>query len=505
MSQLAKSTIIVSVLSTVGIIFSFYTNILIAAKFGAGFEMDAYLAAISFPAYIVTILSGVIGITFIPVFAEYKANNPEKAWSVVNSVINLVGVLLLVIMIGIALFSYQVMKVSAPGFSDSMIDLSSTLLRWYVPVIFFMIMNEMFASIYYSHNQFFIPMLNKIISPSITIVYLILFSLSLSITSLVLATLTGSIVQFIILAYGIYRNPDFAYRFQPTFYDDGVKKVFLLMAPLLVGMLVYKIVPLFDRMILSSLPSGSISYLNYAGKLQSSMVQIIASSFSIPIYPVLAALSAKRNWLQLKETLSKIIKIIIFVSLPFAVFFAIGGESIIRILFQRGVFTHSDTVFVYHAFSLYMVSVPVVAIGGVVSQGLYVLQDTKTPVLVGFIETALYVGLCFLLLPYFNYLSIPIAYGLYFTFSVVTLGLIFRRKLGLGGGAGLFRSVTLNVLLSVCIGLFYYSSLPLYSGSDIIVIVICGICTITYFGLSILFKNKEAQTIWNKFYDLVYH
>ena len=505
MGKLVKSTITVLFLSAIGYLLTFCTNILIAKIFGAGFEMDSYLVAIGIPSYVVTILSGTLSITFIPVFAEYKSSNPIKAWSIVNSIINLAFICLILLSLVVIFFSYSIIKVAAPGFSAENLGLSSNLLKWYAPVILFVVMNELFASIYYSHDMFFVPMLNKIVSPLVMIVFLFLFSSSLSVFTLVIATLCGALLQFFVLALGIFHNPIFSYSFQPSLYNAGVKKVLLLMAPLIIGMLVYKILPVFDRMILSSLPQGSISHLNYANKLQSSMIQIIATSFSIPIFPLLASISAEKKWVQLKEMMSKIIRIMIFVSLPFAIYFAIAGESIIRVLFQRGAFTSDDTIFVYRAFVLYMISLPVVAIGGVVSQGLYVLQDTKTPVIVGFVETALYIGLCFLLLPYLHYLAIPISYGFYFTFSVVVLGYIFRNKIGLGGGKALFHSVILNLVLSVTIGGIFWVIIRTIHIADILLLCLCVLFIIIYFGSAKLLHIAEAQTLWEKLYALFFN
>ena len=99
MSKIVKSTIIVSTFSVLGIGLNFCTNIVIAAKFGAGYNMDSHLAAIAFPFYIVTILSGALSITFIPVFAEYKAKDIHTAWSIVNDFVNISGLLLVVVCI----------------------------------------------------------------------------------------------------------------------------------------------------------------------------------------------------------------------------------------------------------------------------------------------------------------------------------------------------------------------------------------------------------------------
>jgi len=496
--SLARSSVVVALFGAVGIVLGLGATVATASVFGASRAMDAYLAAAAIPTYATTILTGALGITFIPVFAEYRHTNPAYAWLTVSAFLNLALIVTAVIVVVGMVFALPIMRAAAPGFAPAEQARAAVMLRVYLPVVIVAVANELLASIYYSHQQFVVPLLNKVIAPSITIAYVVLLAARLDVMSLVIATLTGAILQCAILAVGIARKEEFKFVLTKTLHNEGVKKVVRLMGPLVAGMLIYKVVPVFDRFILSSLPPGSIAEVNYASKLQGAVVQILSGSVSLPVFPALAAIAAEGKWHSLKETMAKVIRLLFFVAVPFAVLLAVLGEPLVKLVYQRGAFSPNDTRAVFLCFALYMASLPVVTIGGVVSQGLYVLQDTRTVALVGVGETVLYIALCFLLVDKFTYLAPPIAYGIYFTVSVVVLGAAVRKRLGLGGGMSLARSCARYATLGIVVGVLALGARVAGARSEAGAIAWFAVLTLAYFGAARAMQSTEANLIWEK-------
>jgi len=496
--SLARSSITVAAFSAGGILLGLGATVITASVFGASRAMDTYLAAAAIPSYVITILTGALGITFIPVFAEYRHTDPQRAWLTVGAFLNLATIVTGIIVAAGMVFALPIIRAAAPGFLPAEHARAAIMLRVYLPVVLVAVVNELLASIYYSHQQFVIPLLNKVIAPGTTIACVLLLGPQLNVMSLVIATLLGAVLQCAILAIGITRNREFEFVLTATWYNEGVKRILLLMGPLITGMLIYKVVPVFDRFILSSLSPGSISNVNYASKLQGAVVQIFSASVALPVFPVLAAIAAEGRRSALKETMSKVIRLLFFVAVPVAVLSVALGEPLVKLVYQRGAFSAEDTRAVFLCFAIYMASLPVVAIGGVVSQGLYVLQDTRTVAIVGLGETALYIVLCFLLIDPFKYLAPPIAYGIYFTVSVLVLGTVFRKRLGLGGGMGLMRSCGRYVALGLVLGVVAVAVRSVSVRSEVGAIAWFGVLALAYLGAARAMKSTEAALILEK-------
>jgi putative peptidoglycan lipid II flippase len=494
--NIARSSIIVTIFTIIGLGLGLFSNIVVAMKFGARTDMDIFLAATTVPLFIISIISGALNFTFIPVFAEYRARGQVEAWKVVSSFINLSLIVSIVLCIAGMAMAEQITRIIVPGFSRNQVVHTTALLRWLLPLIVFTVMNELMASVYYSDNRFVVPSLNKVVSPIITIVYVILFHESLSTKSLALAMLTAALLQATLLATGFLKRQDYHYSFLLDYRHPGVRKILKLMIPLISGMIVYRAVPVFDRYFLSVLPTGSISHIDYAMKFINLIPAVIVSGITISIFPNMAKYSAEDNIHELKSLISKGLRMLFFLSVPAAIFLGIFGKPLIRLAFERGAFVASDTSAVYHAFSLYSMALPAMVIGVVIGQGYYVLKDTMTVAVIGVGEMMIYVVLCYALLQLLGYLAIPMAYAAQFNIGVILSGIILRYKLGNKGGITILRSMGKHLvaaLVPLTIFLLFFRS----NMSDaIMTMVLIPMCFIAYLLISrFVFLTEEAVRI----------
>ena len=490
-----RSTVIVTILNLLSLAMSFVVNLLISYKFGVGFEMDSYWAALTVPSYIVVVLTSVLSFTFIPVFAKYNQENSSEGWYIVNTFICFVGILLIgVIVIGIY-FASNIIHFIAPGFDLKQSTYSCQLLQFYFPIIFFSSLNELVASIFYSNGHFKQPLLNKLINPVITIVFVLLLSKFISVKSLVFANLFGAITQFCIL-WVVGRKKQI-FVFKPNFHlsHPGVKVVFKLMLPLLLSSLIYKFFPIFDTMILSKFPEGSISSINYANRVQSLIGTVIASIFSVQVFSFMSNITAKKDWMELKTNLSFFLRILFFISIPIAVFIFIFGTSVVRLLFERGTFMSEDTIAVSGFLRIYILCLPAVAVGSILSQGIYAMQDTKSVMLVGIFEFVFYVVGCLLLVKSIGSFAIPLVFMINFNLTALIFMIILRKKLKLGGGRGVITTMLKSLGLALVIGIAFYYLNQLLNLADIYIVILLMVGIIMYYLMSLVLKFEESAII----------
>ena len=450
MSSLTKSTITITILNALGTAFAFFSNVVIAGVFGAGLQMDIYLAATTLPFFIISIIGGSLNITFIPVFAEYRSNNDSNIWKVVSSILNLNILFTIILAVIVIIEASPIMHLLAPGFSNEKIEMATILLRWQILIIILAVINELMASIYYSNQRFVVPLLNKIISPSITIIYVLLFHSSMNIKSLVFATITGMLIQTLLLSLRFKKYTNFKYYFDFDYKNPGVIKVFKLMIPLIGGMLFYKIIPLFDRFLASKLPEGNISHLGYSFKIYSQLPAIISAGISLSLFPFLADLASKNDLEGIRNSMSKGIRIMFFISIPFVFIFVLYGYYIIDLIFDRGAFTSYDSLMTSKALTFYILALPMAVMGDIIGKGYYIFQDTITPVIIGIFETFIYFVLAYVFFPKYGFLSMPIAYAIYFNFSCIN-AFVVRKKLGGNGGKTIIISFLKHLLSAIIV------------------------------------------------------
>jgi len=498
MSQVAKSSLIVTSFTVLGLGLGFFSNVVVAKMFGARANMDVFLAATAIPTFITSVLSSSLNFTFIPVFAEYRTKDPQETWKVVSSFMNLgVVVAIALCLVGIT-FAPYIVRLSVPGFTEAKLAHTIVLFRYTLPVIVFVVINELMAGIYYSNGSFVVPSLNKVISPALTMGYVWLFGESLSTKSLVLAILTSMGVQTVLLTLGLLKNREFHYSLVFAFRDPGVLKILKLMGPLLLGLLVYRCGPVLDRFFLSRFPDGVISHIGYATKLIGVLSPVLVSGISLSLFPVMSRHAAEHDMESLKRIMSKGLRMLFFITLPVTCFLGAFGLPLIRLLFERGAFLPADSVAVYRAFWIYLLALPAATLGTVVGQGFYVLQDTRTVALLGVAEMVAYVLLCVVLIPELGSAAIPLAYATYLNvFALITV-LLLRYKLGNRGGAHLMVSMGRHVAAAF-LSLGLVAGVFGLGGTALSALLKTATAFLAYFCISwLIFRSEEAASIYQK-------
>jgi putative peptidoglycan lipid II flippase len=495
MSRLFKNTVYVAIINLFGMALNFILNLVLASQFGISPEMDFYLVAISVPSYIVNILVGSLSVTFIPIFTDQK--NSEDKWNLFRSVLSFAIAAGLLITVFIYLFSNQIILLQSPSLSLEAKDYCSYLLQYYSIIILLTVINEVFSGMFYAEGNFVAPMINRIFGPAITILIVFYYPGQSTAFVIVLATIIGSIAQTGVLIFTFIKS---GYKLEtglPVF-DKNVKLVFKLMLPLLAGSVFYKFLPVFDRYLLSELPKGSISIISYSQKLLFAITQVIGVVLSMQVFSYMSQLASNSNFEALSALLNLLVRLLLFVTIPVGVITYLFGYDIIMFVYQRGAFTDTDTNQVARNFALYSLVIPGIPLGTIISQGLYVLKDTKSPFYVGLLEVFVYIAVCLWLISPIGLSALPVAYVIYFYFSVIILGIILQRKIDFMSVKSFVSLSFQFVLLSGAVGFLFKELLALVSLSAFFKIIVIMASFLVYFLAAYFLRVREAITLFNK-------
>ncbi len=499
MSSVAKNSIIVTIFNIAGTALVFVSNIIIAYKFGAGKAMDVYFAATTAPFFVMTILSMTLSFTFIPIFTAYEKNEKQDRWEIVSSFINSSLVLTTVICAAGMIFSRKIMSIITPGFSQLKIEEAAYLMALLCPAIVACAINELLASVYYAHNRFVTPSLNKILNPLLTILFVLSLGSSLNTKTLALATLSAFLLQTVFLIAGFLRRKDFSYSLRLNFKHPEVINIFKLMAPLTAAMLITKAMPLTDRFFLSRLQEGSISYVSYAYRMTLRIIDSTATGLLVALFPVMSAHAASLDYERLYYYAAKGLKMTVFIVTPFVAIFFIYGHPAIRFLFERGAFTPYDTDSTFKAFSLYLLSLPAVMAGGIFYKGFYSIQKNAVVALISASMMLFYIALCMSLLNVIDYLAIPLSHAISFNASMIISGLVLRRYLNIKGSYGIAREVFKNASSAAIAVLCIRPIMGIVKDSPLFYFLTVAFGFGIYFVLGkIIFHIEASAILWDQ-------
>lgn len=495
MTDIARSSLTVSILSTLGLAMNFASNCVIADVFGAGREMDVFFAAATLPNFINGILCASLGFTFIPVLADYDVADSKGANEIVSSV--LAGSLLASLFLCLILLpsAPAVMSLVAPGFSQAELNQGAQLLRWMLPLIVTTVANELVSSLYYAKGKFLLPSLAKLFNPLLVVFIVFFFRFVNDTRSIVFAMLIGSMLQGVSLGVGLLRMEGMSLGALPRLNHPGIVKILKLMLPLLLGLVVSRALPFIDRHFLSTLEKGSIAHVEYGFKLLNAIPPVVVSGIATAAFPVMARHASLKQWDELVQLINKAIRLLFFLSIPFVFLLAPFSQQVVALLFQRGAFTAADTVSVGRALTAYLLALPAMAIGSVIGQAFYVLQDTKTPAYIGVVEVAVYLASVYLLISRTGYLCVPLSFALYYNFSLIN-GAFLKRKIRTLRPIYPVKSLLSNVSAGFLAFGALYAGVTLMGATPLAAAVLIAAAFGLYFSLSrFLFGTEESLEI----------
>ena len=501
---LLKPTLQITVFSMLGIALTLGTQIILAAKFGATMERDACFAAVVIPDYITAVLAFSLTVTFIPIFIEYETKrSKEEAWKAASVFINLIFLVLFGISLLGFLFARQLISLTAPGFKREGLLLTTSLLRIIFPSTIFSGLSSLLSSLYYAHHRFLRPAATPVIKAVSILSSVIVLSPYWGIKSLPFGSLVGTIVGFSILVPILFKHG--RYRFSFDFHNEGVRHIIRVMSPLVFASLFYRATTAIERMIASTLPTGSISYLGYANKITSKLETTATFGISTTIFPVMARNWAENDLVRVREYLAKGTRIIMLITFPIAMVFVVLRVPIIQVVFERGAFDHRTTLAVADVLMIVLIASVSYGLERVVGTGFYISQRTKLAATLRIVGVIIYILLGYFLAKTLSYRGLAIAYSAQFVFGLTVSMIAVRRIYGGVNGWKILEGLIQILIASLCGGIsIYYSYRMVFVGNSImmrsVVSAILGIAIYIFLVIYIL-KLEEALLLKKKLFD----
>lgn len=506
--QVAKAASIVMLAILVSRILGFVRERAVAEVFGRTATTDVFFAAFALPDLMYQLLvGGALSSAFIPVFTHYLAKDDEKeAWYVASVFLNFTFLILLLIMILGVIFTPSLAPLVGVGFSGEQRDLLVLLMRVTFPAVFFTALAGLCMGVLHSYQKFLLPALGPIVYNLGQILGAYLLGPVVGIMGMALGTVLGALGNFSIQFPAVVRRAKKHYRPVLDFRHPGIRRMGMLMLPAILGLSISQVNVIVSQNLASTLETGSIVALRLANRLINFPLGIFAMGISTAVFPTLARLTARGETAEFTRTLSFGLRIVFFITVPSAAGMAFLRVPIVRLLFESGEFLAQDTLATAFALLYYVPGLIAQSALQVTTRGFYSLQDTKTPVKIGFVTVILnfLLSLAFLNWTDLGAGGLAFAYSLSSIFNMVLALGILGKRLGTLVDSRLWTTLAKSTLASLIMGMsaFYTASfietrLAMTSklGQLLQTFGAIGVGVLVYAVLSLVLKMEETQWI----------
>jgi len=384
--RIARAAGLVSFLTVLSRIAGLARDAVVGYYFGTGVAADAFFVAFRIPNLLRRFVAeGAMSAAFVPVFTDYLTHRSRAAATqAVSALAGVVSVgLLALTLIGVALAPAWT-TVFAPGFADQAgkFALTVSLTRWMFPYIFLVSLVALSAGVLNALRHFTAPALSPVFLNLAIIAAALLFCprLQVPVYGLAYGVLIGGILQLAIqvpplLRHGVPLLP----RWQPR--HEAVRRTLRLMGPMVLGAAVYQINLVISTMLASVLPSGSVSYLWYAGRVFEFPLGVVAVALGTAALPSFSAQAVRGAYAELRHSLSFAVRLTNSMVLPATVGLMVLATPIVSVLFQRGAFGPAEVRSTAQALCAFALGLWPVSMARLVVPAFYSMEDARTPVL----------------------------------------------------------------------------------------------------------------------------
>lgn len=410
-----------------------------AHLFGASHQMDAFNVAFRLPNLVRDLFAeGAMTAAFVPTFTRHLQNRGrDAAWVLGRRA--LTGLLLITGLIAVAgiAFAEPLTHLFAGSFAavPGKLELTVQLTRVMFPFLMLVAIAVAAMGMLNALGRFFIPAL----SPAMFNVACIAAAIGLvpvmpalgfePVMGLAIGVLLGGVGQVLLQWPPLARE---GFRFRPDFAprDPALREILLLMGPGAAGLAATQVNVYVNTVLATSQEAGAVSWLNYAFRILYLPVGLFGVSLATASLPVLSRHAGSGDIVALRSTVSHATRLMLMLNVPATFGLVVLAEPIVRLIFERGAFTSSDTTAVAIALMAYSPGLLGYSTVKVFSPTFYALRDARTPVTISVISVLVNAALNLLLVRVLGYMGLALGTAIA---SLVNAGLLIwllRRRLG---------------------------------------------------------------------------
>ncbi len=413
--------------------FGFMREVLTASFLGAGAAADGLVFAIKFPSFFRRLFAeGAFNASFVPLFAGLLATKgEEEARSFAEQILTLwVGALFILILL-IEVFLPVILPVLLPGFASTPERLFYAIefSRITFPFIFFISITALYSGILNSFDKFALvassPMIGNMVIIAVVLGFHTAFLSSGS--AIAWGVMLCGIAQCLWVWIPAYRR-GMGLRFVWPRFDGNVATFFKVLAPAAFGSGVVQVNLFIGAFIASWLPTGAISYLSYADRLNQLPLSVIGVAVSTVLLPILSRHIRAKSWEEARQVQNQAIEFSMFLTLPSTIALIFLADPLVMVVFERGAFTALDTKATAWTLQALAMGLPAYVLIKIFSSSFFARQDTRTPIYTACAGIGVDIALSLALMGAYHQVGIAFATAASAWMNALCLGYLLWRQ-----------------------------------------------------------------------------
>ncbi|OGO54966.1 MAG: hypothetical protein A2V84_13090 [Chloroflexi bacterium RBG_16_70_13] len=410
-------------------------NRALATTFGAGPELDAYNAAFRIPEIALDVLVAA-GLTapFVPIFNSLRLRDEPAAHDFGRTVLTVAVLVMSVVVLGLFLVAPWTVDVVAPSFDIATRGLYVELFRIMCVTAVLFAASIAVGEVLVAHQRFLFYALAPILYTGGIVVGTVGGGERYGIHATAVGAVAGAVAHLGIRVAGLWRTP-FRIRLRLHVRSAPFREFVRLMLPRMVSHPIDPLTLTFFTNLGSSFGIGAITSFNFASDYQVVPVSLIGVSFSLAVFPALAAAYGANDGVTFRAILRRNVITIGGLTVLAAIAVAVLARPLVEILIGGGEFGPDDVDRTATVLTAYALAIPLDSLSYPLSRALYATHNTILQVIASIAGFGTIVAMGLALAGPVGIVAIPLAAaaGGAVKVALLTLFLVPRvRRIGAG-------------------------------------------------------------------------
>lgn len=432
----------------------FIRDVVMAAVLGAGPVADAFLIAFRLPNHFRAIFAeGAFNAAFVPTYARLREQSGVPAARGFADEILTAMVLVHAVLLVLALsFTPQFVGLLAPGLADDpqRFDLAVTLTRITFPYLALISIATLVAGALNASERFAMAAAAPILL-NICMVGTLLCAALFPTAGHAAAwgVLISGVAQLFAVGADAERS-GIGLRFGAPRLDPGTRQFLKALGPAIIGSAGVQIALFADTIIATFLPTGALSALYYADRINQLPIGVVGIAVGTVLLPEMARRLAAGDDTGAAAAQARAMELATLLAIPFVAAALVIPDLTMRALFARGAFTVADAAEAAATLQAYGVGLLAFVVVRAFVAPFVARGDTRTPMIASLTAVALNVALKFALMGTLAQVGLALATAVGGWINVGLL-ILFARRAGFPIGDGLLGGHMARLLVVLVI------------------------------------------------------
>jgi putative peptidoglycan lipid II flippase len=314
---------------------SAFKEIVFARAFGVSAETDAFVLAGTYAMFLPMIVGGAVSTALISSLSKANASiRGAGLGAVAPWIVLAAGCCSVLIYVSAPLMMSLLFNLAGDDL-DNAVHYTRILAPLGVIVLLTSAMNALLNSA----KQFYLAGLAAIATPLAILLAIVVLAGRWGIEAAAWGTVVGGAIELCVLSVRVYSQRHILFDRGAGGLEREAVRFWRAVLVLSFASTVAALAPVVDQFFLAKLQTGAITHYNYAFKVNSLLIGVFGTAFSIAIDPYLSDLAAQRDVQALKRLSWRLSATTVPISLAAAAVVYLFSYEIVDLLFARGRFT----------------------------------------------------------------------------------------------------------------------------------------------------------------------